>query len=120
MTANEDLMLRVVEAFPELRPLLTEHLDDQEGELLPYLLMADIERWSETQVTGNAHRISELMTWFENAFSAGGEEIKDLIGVGFVEMLPHTPEGDPILRLLGPELREVASDMGLFTPAERN
>lgn len=118
MTPNEELMSRAVEAFPELQPVLAEHLEDQEGELLPYLLMADIERWSEAEVTRDTERISELIAWFENEFTTGDQEVKDLIGVGFVEMLPHTPDGDPILNLLGPELRQVARDMGLLSPAE--
>lgn len=114
---NAKLMTRLIQAFPVLSPLLEDHLKDQEGELLPYLLMADVERWAEAEVVHQRDHVSDLIAWLEREFASGGNDIKDLIGVGFVEMVPHTPEGDPILQNLGPHLRDVAEQMGLFTPA---
>lgn len=46
MTASQSLVTRLVDEFPELAPIMEEHLEDQEGELLPYLLMADVAQWS--------------------------------------------------------------------------
>lgn len=34
-TPSENLALRLVEQFPELASVMEEHLEDQEGELLP-------------------------------------------------------------------------------------
>lgn len=42
------------------------------------------------------------------------EPEKDLVALGFVEAIPYSPEGDPLLALLGPSLREVAQELGLF------
>lgn len=110
------LMNRLTTEFPELEPLLQEHLVDQEGEMLPYLLMADVSRWAQENSTQRPDRVAQLMRWLEQEFAAGDGAIKDLIGVGFVEMLPETPKGDAVLSLLGPMLREVAHDMNLFEP----
>ena len=117
MTSSESLMRELVSQFAALRPLMDEHLADQEGELLPYLLMADVERWAEKESTRNPDQVAEVTAWLESRFDSGDDVLKDLIGVGFVEMIPHTPTGDPILDRLGPSLRGVAEDMGLLRPA---
>lgn len=33
--------------FPGLRHLLEEHIVDNDGEILPHIVMADFERWAE-------------------------------------------------------------------------
>lgn len=33
-----------------LLPVFDEHLRDQEGEVLPHLYMADVERWAEAEL----------------------------------------------------------------------
>ena len=35
---------------PELLPLLEEHLEDQDGEDLPHIFIADVERWVEARL----------------------------------------------------------------------
>ena len=114
MSASQELMHDLVAAFPETMPLLIEHRRDQEGELLPYLLMADIARWAESTSITDPARTTGLTTWLEARFDAGDDALKDLIGVGFVEMISQSPEGDPILDNLGPSLRHVAGEMGLL------
>lgn len=114
---NESALINKLTAeIPELKPLLQEHLLDQDGELLPYLLMADVARWAHENATQRPDRVAQLMRRLEQEFAAGDGAIKDLIGVGFVEMLPETPKGDAVLNMLGPMLREVAHDMNLFEP----
>lgn len=95
---------------------LTEHLTDNEGELLSYLLMGDVVRWACRQSSSDPDRVSTLVGWLEQRFEDGDGEVKDLVGVGFVEMLPHTPVGDPILTLLGPKLSPVGRRDGTTTP----
>lgn len=116
MTPSELLVHELVEEFSELRPLLTEHLADNEGELLPYLLMSDVARWTIREVARNPSRVAELLGWLEARYAAADEVVETLIAVGFVEMLPATPAGDPLLELLGPELRQIAHEMSLFEP----
>ena len=108
MDASEQLIYALVEDFSECPPLLAEHLIDQEGELLPYLLLGDVVRWAEREVEQNRSRVATLFQWLEIRFVAADTVVEELIAVGFVEMLPATPSGDPLLELLGPSLRQAA------------
>lgn len=118
MTESQQLMRRMVPDFPELAPLMEQHLADMDGELLPYLLMADAARWALTAAARSDGFAARLVDWVEREFVAAGEPEKDLIGLGFVETIPPSPEGDPLLYLLGPSLREVAVELGLVGPVE--
>ena len=113
MTPSESLMHDLVSTFPDLHPFMSEHLKDQEGELLPYLLMADIARWAERVSIHDPERVATLTAWLGSRYDSGDEVLKDLIGVGFVEMIPQSPDGDPILEQLPPSLRSLATQMGL-------
>lgn len=108
------LMNRLTTEVRELKPLLQQHLVDQDGDMQPYLLMADVARWAHENSTVAPHRVSQLTRLLEREFATGDAAVQDLIGVGFVEMLPESPEGDAVLNLLGPALRELAEDMHLF------
>lgn len=108
------LMTKLMTDIPELKPLMHQHLVDQEGEMQPYVLMGDVARWAHENAARGADRVSPLTRWLDNQFAAGDEAVRDLIGIGFVEMLPETPEGDAVFKLLGPHLREVAHEMHLF------
>lgn len=114
MTVETDLTNRLVGTFPELRAELDEHLADQEGELLPYVFMADVARWLDRHRTTNRDRVNELLEWLEREYVSGNFDERNLIDVGVVEMLPASPEGDAVLSLLGPELKARAEVSGLF------
>lgn len=116
MTLSEQLIYALIDEFSECRPLLTEHLVDMEGELLPYLLLGDVVRWAEREVARNRSLVATLFQWLEIRFVAADAVVEELIAVGFVEMLPATPAGDPLLELLCPSLRQVAEEMSLFEP----
>lgn len=115
MTASEDLVRRVVTAFPALEPVMAEHLTDQEGELLPYLFMADVARWAQANYPSDPRQVGDVVDWLEREFVRAAAAEKDLIGLGFVETLPYPPAGSPLLLRLGPELTQVARDLGLVT-----
>lgn len=110
------LMHRLMTEFPELKPLLHEHLADQGNEMQPYLLMGVVAGWAHENSTQAPARVSQVTRWLDRQFGAGDAAIQDLIGVGFVEMLPEAPEGNAVLNLLGPKLREVAHDLDLLEP----
>ena len=114
MTDSQRLVRRMVTTFPVLEGLLEEHLQDMEGELLPYLLLADVARWANEAVGFDAERVTELVDWLEAEFVSSQPPERDLIGLGFVEAIPSTPYGDPVLRLLGPAMHEVAAELGLL------
>ena len=101
-------------AAPELRPLLDEHLADQDGELLAYLFMGDVAAWLHGTSASSPDRANEVLTWLENEFVAGDFAVRNLIDVGIVEMLPAMPEGRQVLMMLPSELRSRAEVAGLF------
>jgi hypothetical protein len=115
MTASEDLVTDLVERVSELQPLLDEHLEDQEGELLPYLLLADVARWAQATYAGDPRAVGEVVDWLEAEYVRAEAAEKDLIGLGFVEAIPYRPVGAPLLTRLGPELTQVAGELGLLT-----
>ncbi|HEY0641843.1 MAG TPA: hypothetical protein VGD39_00370 [Nocardioides sp.] len=107
MTASQGLVTRLVDRLPDLEPLLHEHLREQDGELLPYLLLADVARWAQASFPSEPQLVGDLVV-------RGDFDVRNLIDVGIVEMLPAAPEGATVLDLLGPELRARAQVAGLF------
>jgi hypothetical protein len=93
MTRESDFTQRLLLAAPELQPLMDEHLADQEGELLPYLLMGDVAQWLHEHTVTEPHRVSQVLRWLEDEFVRGDFDVRNLIDVGIVEMLPAAPEG---------------------------
>ena len=61
------------------------------------------------------HGAGEVVDWLEAAYLRAEAAEKDLIGLGFVEAIPYRPDGAPLLVRLGPELTQVAADLGLLT-----
>ena len=86
----------LVYALPVLRPVLTEHPSDQEGEVLAHLFMADVERWLEREVMNrrsqSAEEIADLLAFLEEAVAAGDPEVTEVIAASFLEHLPR-PRG---------------------------
>jgi hypothetical protein len=119
MTTSQDLVTGLVEQFPQLQVLMAEHLEDQDGELLPYLLMADVARWAQTTYPTDPETVGRVVDWLEAEYERAEAAERDLIGLGFVEAIPYRPAGAPLLARLGPELTQVASELGLLTdPSE--
>ena len=107
-TRDVEFVYDLVDEAPGLRPLLDEHLDDNYGDVLPHLFLADFVRFAvghlEDPVTLGA------LEHLEHAFRAGDDERQELISTGFVENLPAVGEpGDELRTKLGRALRaEVA------------
>lgn len=114
MTPSEALATRLVDQFPGLTPVLEEHLDDQEGELLPYLFLADVARWAHARYQAQPDLVGRIADWLEDEFGAAEPAERDLIGLGFVEAIPFPPPGAPLLLRLGPQLTRVAEELGLM------
>ncbi len=99
--------------FPGLRPALDEHLDDNEGEILPHPLMAAYERWLEARFEAGDPEISPVLASLEEAYATGGEEVQELIAVSFLEHLPRSPEpGWGLREHLGPAMTEQLRKIG--------
>jgi hypothetical protein len=116
VTTNHDLVNKLFDHFDALRPLLREHLEEMDGELLPYLVLADVARWAQTTYATDAAQVGALVDWLEDSWGSASADQRDLIGLGFVEVIPYPPEGGPLLARLGPNLTQVANDLGLLAP----
>lgn len=106
----------LVYEFPPLLGLLQEHLDDQDGEVLPHLFMADLERCIEAQVVGQDGQSSKLIPKilaFLEAAVGRDDEIAGLIHTSFLEHLPRPGQpGAEIRTKLGPALSERLQQIG--------
>lgn len=105
------LVLRLVDAFPQICPLWAEHLEDQEGEPLPHVFFGDLVRWT-TEAYLAAPDAPPQATWrrfldrLEQEYLAGDEGAFNVIYVSFLEMLPYPDEeGAGLVDHLGPALR---------------
>ncbi len=101
-------MWQLVGVYPGFGPVLAEHLEDNSDEMLPHLAMSDFVRWLVDQYSLDPAICESAWAWLERAFDEGSEDVKDLIGVSAVEMIPNP--GDPgsgMRDMLGPSLREM-------------
>lgn len=113
----------LVHRCPWLLPVLQEHLDDQEGEVLPHLFMADVERWAEREIAASrtaegSHLASVLAVVDAELHDAGDTEIGELITVSFVEHLPYPGEPNAAIRELLPPALQRALRQGADPPPE--
>lgn len=91
----------------ELIPLLEEHLEDNDGEVLAHLVMSDVVRWL-VEHRDERDRCQAVWSWLERAFQRGDDLEKDLIAVSGVEMIPAPGQpGEEFRDMLGPMLRAV-------------
>lgn len=96
-----------------LRRRLDEHLDDNEGEILPHVLMADYERWAEEALRSDDPLLTDLLDELETAYRTGGREVEELISVSFLEGLPRPGQpGAELRELVGPSLRKQLGVIG--------
>jgi hypothetical protein len=108
LTSEEELVRLLVDAFSPLRPLLDEHLDDNFGDVLPHLFLADVSRYLVDLIeSGRRGDALPVLDWLEQRFRAGSEEEQELIATGFLEALPRPDEpGAAVRGALGPALSD--------------
>jgi hypothetical protein len=98
----------LVDAHRELTPVLDEHLVDNGGELLPHLVLADVVRWLVAHLASSPETCSSIMDWLEQEYARGPDDVRGLIRVSGVEMIPDPGQpGSELRDLLGPGLRQV-------------
>ena len=106
----------LVYTCPPLVELLQEHLDNQDGEVLPHLFIADLERWMEAEIVRNDAEPAELMTQileFLEAAVRRDDEVAEVIHASFLEHLPRPGEpGAEIRALLGSALSKRLHQIG--------
>lgn len=110
------LIHQLVALAPELGPVYRTHMEDNFGELLPHLMMADITRWlggvlERTQAGGlsapaDLEQLHTVVAFLEEQFATGDKATQELIAVSFLENLWQTREQYAGLKnLFGPSLR---------------
>ena len=97
-----------------LLPVLEEHLVDQEGEVLPHLIMADVERWARTALRQGKHQeVQQVLEHLEEEFRGPDDDVREVISASFLEHLPRPGSPDAELRdLVGPACFEQLQRIG--------
>jgi len=119
---NRPFISGIIEAVPELRPMLDRHVTENFGELLPHVLVADIEGWAEREAaagrTGEWDPLIRLLAYFEKVYAENQEALSNdppanVIAVSFIEGIPSDGQaGAEIRDLLGPTLRDALDQSG--------
>jgi hypothetical protein len=80
-------MERFVAAIPGADAVLTEHLNDND-EMLPHLLMADLRRFFVSAVeAGDEEVVTAFVVAVEQLASSPLEDVRDTVDVSFIEDL---------------------------------
>lgn len=112
MPVQGDAFIRsLVDRFPQLRPALVEHTEDNFGEVLPHVFLAEVMRYLVAQwLRGGSSDVSAIVEYVEAAFATGDSDLEALISTGFLEALPRCGEpGYELRRQLGPKLSAEAA-----------
>jgi len=116
-TETIDFVHALVEAFPVLGRLLDEHIEDNFGEVLPHLFIADVARTAVSALSGTTSEvplgpfdsalIKRLLAFLEDRYISDGPEVQELLAVSFLENLPRPEEqGSEIRNMVGPAMQE--------------
>jgi len=74
--STEATIRRLVAEYGELAPVLDESLEDNEGELLPHLVLADMVRWLAEHVQSESDTCCSILDWLEREYERGPEEVR--------------------------------------------
>lgn len=89
-----------------LTPLLDEHLEENGGNVLPHLAMAESIRWLVTHRESSPHACRSVLHWPASAFERGPDDVRGVIAVSGVPMIPDSGRpGSELRDLLSPVLR---------------
>ncbi|MDF9876157.1 DUF7674 family protein [Cellulosimicrobium cellulans] len=98
----------LVYAHRELTLLLDEHLEENDNELLPHPFLSDVVRWMVARIDTDYPTCNRILRWMERAYKEGSNEIRGLIQVSFVEMIPDPGlPGSGLRLMLGPNLDSI-------------
>jgi hypothetical protein len=92
----------------DLLPILQTHLADNNEQVLPHLVMADVIRWLVDHRSSRLEVVRSVLSWLEDAYLGGDDDVRDVIAVSGVEMIPDPGEpGAELRQMLGPNLSAV-------------
>lgn len=116
------LVQRLADHSPFVASLLQGHLEDND-EILPTLFLGEVGKWFEKayqkriSAPGDFAETIAVVQILEDAFSRGDDAMKNLIAVGFVEMLLNLAREDrDCIDELPDSLRSELERMGSWCP----
>lgn len=79
--ANAEFVQQLARMFPDLAPLLSQHIVESHG-ILPHIFMGDVTRYV---LSGGQNR-RQIVEHLDRSLGAkGGDDVQNLIAVSFVE-----------------------------------
>jgi hypothetical protein len=76
----------LVEAIPEFRPVLEEHLRDQEGEVLQHVMFGDLTGFVlAARDRGDRALVARCWAFLDHAANSPRPRVSNLVAVSFVE-----------------------------------
>jgi hypothetical protein len=107
MNSNASFIEELLRRVPDLKPIYEEHLLDNET-LLPHVFMGGVTRFTVTEAGNPLMRssVTGLLDHLENELRIGGDSVKELICVSFVEnLLGESTALQVLTPLMGPMLK---------------
>ena len=113
MISTKVFFQHLLKLVPDLQPVYKEHISDY-NQLLPHVFMADVTRLildlaSRVKVNDpeSERTLSVILAEMERGIEEGNDELKNVIGVSFLENLERNDSHyDLIKSWLGVRLRE--------------
>lgn len=107
---TEAFARQVAGSVPALGDLLAEHLEDNNGVLLPHVYFGAVSQWVDDELTTHPESTSarRVLEQIDAASATGGDDVRELINVSFLENLE---DGSPVLDQLTPRLRELRAEV---------
>ena len=115
LLSYENIVDVLIEKVPELRLVLEEHLHDQGGELLRHVFFGDLTRFVMRQVrsrvtgidSSSSNTLARILDVLEQASISPDDNLRDLVGVSFLENLDPSDDGyEELKAVLGPNLKQ--------------
>jgi hypothetical protein len=108
----------MVAHFPSLYTLLEDHIRDNGGEVLPHVFFGEVTRYILSLLLAAGRlpprrELRDILSYLEETYAAGNEELQELISVSFLENLPRPGENGAELRaMVGPNLKRQLQAIG--------
>lgn len=76
---------QLLAAVPEIEPVVSEHLEDQDGELLLHLLMSDLLRFAvHASRAGEGDVLPRLLAVVDRSLREGDNSVENAVALSFV------------------------------------
>lgn len=79
------LLVAILDSLPEASAFVAEHLDDNDGQVLLHLLVADLRRLAVDGWRHNEDVASRCLALLEAALTSGDARVQNAVAVSFVE-----------------------------------